>query len=135
MDDSQRIILDEVLLNAYNMVKVKSELEHIKEKYRSELLNAYTNSSFSDLDIAEIINEYTELRFKDLMMDDKFREAINGPHKTYYLRVLREEIAEDLDIHEAFETDVELEHERFHKSDTMRFDAESIHNMNDLSNT
>lgn len=134
-DETQRILLDEVLLDAYHLVKIKEEFGHIKEKYRSELLNAYTHSDFTDTDVADIINEYTELRFKDLMLNSKFREVIKGPYATYYLRMLREEIATELDINEEVEHAVELNHDRFQKPQKMLFDAESTHNISDLSNT
>lgn len=76
VDETQRLLLDDVLLKALNIVKVKEEFGYVKEKYRSDLLNAYTRSDYTDEEVLDIVNEYTELRFKELMMNKDFVEAI-----------------------------------------------------------
>jgi hypothetical protein len=114
---------------------MKDEFGHVKEMYRSKLLNTYTRSEFTDGDVTELISEYTQLRFKDLMLNTKFRESIQGPHSTYYLRMLREEIARELELTEEIEEPHELEYEHFEEKNLMMYDAESIHNMAEFSNT
>lgn len=49
--------------------------------------------------------------------------------------MLREQIAEDLEIHEDVEMPNDLEFEKFQQLQFATYDAESIHNMADLSNT
>ena len=49
--------------------------------------------------------------------------------------MLREEIAKELDIDEEIQDPSELDHKIFESVDMMLYDAESIHNMSDLSNT
>jgi Mg2+/Co2+ transporter CorB len=76
LDEASRLLLDEKLLEATNLVRLNDEMQHVKEMFRTKLINMYTKSDFSDEQVAEVINEYTELRFKDLMLNPKFVDSV-----------------------------------------------------------
>lgn len=40
--ETQRLLLDEVLIDAVKLTKLPSEMSYVKESYRSRLINAYT---------------------------------------------------------------------------------------------
>lgn len=134
-EETQRLLLDEVLMDALKLTKLPEEMKHVKEMFRSRLLNLYTRKEHGDDEVGELVSQYTELRFQGLRLNPKFVDGIRGPHATYYLRMLREQIAEELELSQEVESPKELEWEKFYEQKIMEYDAESAYNLLHLSNT
>lgn len=133
--ETKRVLLDEVLIDAIKLTSLPDEMSYIKEMYRSRLINAYTSTDVGDDEIEAFVRDYSDIRFNSLRLNTKFMEAVRGPHATYYLRILREQIADELELSKEATQFKELEWEKFQVDNFMEYDAESIYNLQHLSNT
>lgn len=90
--------MENILRNAKQLTTIRQDLVPIKNYYESEMLSIYSSPDFEQTKLESLIQKYTEIRLKDCMLDSEFQKKIRSNNGHYYIKMLKEQIAEELNL-------------------------------------
>lgn len=110
-------------------------MTEFKNDCENALLALYMEEKFDQKRTESIVQDYTQARLKDCMLKVDFAKAMRSPNGHIYLKVLRENILDELKLVESAKVD-EFEWTKkpeYHAAES-QYDAESKYNLHHLNN-
>ena len=110
------------------MTAFKNDCENV-------LISLYMEEKFDQRRVEAIVQDYTQARLKDCLLNVDFAKAMRSPNGHIYLKVLRENILDELKLTESATVDeFDWMKQREYLGKSRQHDAESKYNLNHLNN-
>lgn len=91
-----------MLRDARRLAELRPDFNYLKNYYENEILQLYSSPQFDQKKVEATIHRYTELRLKDCMLNQEFADKVrNGNNGHYYIKMLKEMIADELGVSSA----------------------------------
>lgn len=91
--------LEQVLRDAKRLTQLTPEGTFLKNFFENEVMMLYSSPEFDQAKVEHTIQQYTELRLKECMLKPEFEKSVKtGNNGHYYLKMLKEQIADELSI-------------------------------------
>lgn len=95
---------------------------------------AYSHYEFDQDKVQSLIQRYTDLRLRDSLLSDSFSSRIRSNNGHIYLKMLRENIAEELKLTEGSQVS-DLAFDKIKLDENLRIDANGKYSLQHLNNT
>jgi hypothetical protein len=92
--------LEKLLRDARELTKLRPESVFTRNYFENELLSAYTSPAFDQREVESLVQRYTDIRVKECMLNEEFAKKAKSNNGHYYLKMLREQITEELNLAE-----------------------------------
>lgn len=125
--------LEQLLRDAKRLTALRPEFIHTKSFYENEIMKLYTSPEFDQGAVEKSVQAYTELRLKDCLLDDEFKARATSNNGHYYLKMLKEQIAEELSIAQPAKAS-DFAYNRLMEDDIYKADPEGRYNTAAVSN-
>jgi hypothetical protein len=96
--DENSYYLEQVLKDAKRLTALPAEATYLKNLYENEIMKHYSGAEFNQEEVERIIKEYTESRLKGCLLSDEFRQKVRTNDGHYYVKMLKETIADELGL-------------------------------------
>ena len=90
--------LEQLLRDAQRLTALRPEFTHTKSMYENEIMKLYSSPEFDQAAVERAVQAYTEVRLRDCLLDDEFKAKASSNNGHYYMKMLKEQIAEELAI-------------------------------------
>lgn len=127
--------LEQVLIDARGYTELKPDFFYIRNQFENKILHAYASPEFEPLEVEELVKEYTNLRIQEALLQDGFRQKLASNDGHLYLKILREEIAKELNIAKKAEIEDFLANKVNPELVNESLDMEGRYNTDTLNNT
>ena len=78
-----------------------SAFRYLKNQTENELMNLYMTENMNEKAVQEVVQQYTQSRLQDCLMKPEFASAVKTTNGHIYLKVLRENILDELRLAES----------------------------------
>ena len=125
-----------VYAEAMKAAEFSPDMQHLRNQFENELLKEYTQPRLHQTRIEQLIGDYMNIRLKECMVRPAFAKGLKSAHASVYMRILRENIIDELKLAESPKKD-EFTFDKsvfgsFEKN--MHYELESMYNLNELNN-
>ena len=94
-----------VYREARRLAELSPQMTAFKNECENALLASYMEEKFDQKNVETIVQDYTQARLKDCLLKVDFAQAMRSPNGHIYLKVLRENILDELKLAESATVD------------------------------